>query len=396
MEKQNDKKQISEIPRYILCGLVGILIGALTTYLLLGINKPIISTKCNVDKKFEPVYEAYNTLKSGYYEDLDDSKLIDGMINGMMSATGDKHTNYFDEKAYEEFKTEMTGSYYGIGAQIYQNDDNNVTISKVFANSPAEKAGLRIGDTFISIDGDSVLGKTPSEVASILRSDKSMHATIVIKRGEEEITIEVEKSIVEIPSVDAEMLDGNIGYIGLTLFGSLTDDQFSEELSKLEAQGMKSLIIDLRGNSGGYLSTVTNIISRFVDSNTVIYQIKQKDKTQKYYSLNNSTLNYKVVVLVDENSASASEIMASALQEQYGATLVGKKTYGKGTVQEMKELSNNTMFKYTIEEWLTSKGNSINEVGVNPDIEVDLGEDFYNNPVKENDAQLQKAIELLK
>ena len=396
MEKQNNKKQISEIPRYILCGLVGILIGALATYLLLGINKPIISTKCNVDKKFEPVYEAYNTLKSGFYEDLDDSKLIDGMINGMMSATGDKHTNYFDEKAYEEFKTEMAGSYYGIGAQIYQNDDNNVTISKVFANSPAEKAGLRIGDTFISIDGDSVLGKTPSEVSSILRSDKSVHATIVIKRGEEEITIEVEKSVVEIPSVDAEMLDGNIGYIGLTLFGSLTDDQFSEELSKLEAQGMKSLIIDLRGNSGGYLSTVTNIISRFVDSNTVIYQIKQKDKTQKYYSLNNNTLNYKVVVLVDENSASASEIMASALQEQYGATLVGKKTYGKGTVQEMKELSNNTMFKYTIEEWLTSKGNSINEVGVTPDIEVDLGEDFYNDPVKENDAQLQKAIELLK
>ena len=394
MKKQNNI--VKEIPKYVLFTLVGALIGSLFTYLLLGSNKTIINNKCNVDKKFEPVYEAYKTLKSGYYQDLDDSKLIDGMINGMMTATGDKHTNYFDEKAYNDFKTEMAGSYYGIGAQIYQNDDNNVTISKVFANSPAEKAGLKIGDTFISIDGDSMLGKTPSDVSSILRSDKSMKATIVVERGGEELTIEVQKSVVEIPSVDAEMLDGNIGYIGLTLFGSLTDDQFSEELGKLEEQGMKSLIIDLRGNSGGYLSTVTNIISRFVDSKTVIYQIKQKDKTQKYYSLNNNTLNYKVVVLIDENSASASEIMASALQEQYGATLVGKKTYGKGTVQEMKELSNNTMFKYTIEEWLTSKGNSINEVGVSPDIEVDLGEDFYNDPVKETDAQLQKATELLK
>ena len=395
MEKQNKKKQINEIPRYILCVLIGALVGALITYLLLGTNKTVINT-CKIDKKFEPVYEAYNTLKSGFYKDLDDSKLIDGMINGMMDATEDKHTNFFDEKAYEDFKTEMAGSYYGIGAQIYQNDDNNVTINRVFPNSPAEKAGLKIGDTFVSVDGESVLGKTPSEVSSILRSDKSVRATLVVKRGEEEITIEVEKSVVEIPSVDAEMLDDNIGYIEIALFGSLTDDQFSEELNKLEEQGMKSLIIDLRGNSGGYLSTVTNIISRFVDSKTVIYQIKQKNNTQKYYSLNNRTLNYKVVVLVDEGSASASEIMASALQEQYGATLVGKKTYGKGTVQEMKELSNNTMFKYTIEEWLTSKGNSINEVGVNPDIEVDLGEDFYNDPVKENDAQLQKAIELLK
>ena len=393
MKKHN---QAIEISKYVLFTLVGALIGSLFTYLLLGVNKPIIN-KCNVsNKKFEPVYEAYDTLKSGFYKDLDDSKLIDGMINGMMLATGDKHTNFFDEKAYNDFKTEINGSYYGIGAQIFQNDDNNVSISKIFANSPAEKAGLRIGDTFISIDGESMLGKTPSEVSNVLRSDESLKATIVVKRGEEELTIEIQKEIVEIPTVTSEVLEGDIGYIELSLFSSLTDDQFSDELNKLESKGIKSLIIDLRGNSGGYLSTVTNIISRFVDRDTVIYQIRQKDNTKKYYSLNNSTLNYKVVVLVDENSASASEIMASALQEQYGATLVGKKTYGKGTVQEMKELPNNTMFKYTIEEWLTSNGNSINEVGVNPDIEIDLGEEYYSNPVRENDAQLQKAIELLK
>ena len=169
-----------------------------------------------------------------------------------------------------------------------------------------------------------------------------------------------------------------------------------EAIDKLESNDMKSLIIDLRGNSGGYLTTVTHIISEFVDTNTVIYQMKTRDKVEEFHSVNDRKKDYKVVILVDEESASASEIMASALQEQYGAKLVGKKTYGKGTVQEMKELSNKTLIKYTIQEWLTSKGNSINETGIEPDYDVELGEEYKNNPSIETDSQLQKAIELLK
>ena len=385
---------MKNIPRYILFTLIGALLGATTVYLLLGSNKPIIKT--SYDKKFEPVFEAYNTIKNDYYKDIDDSKLIDGMINGIMLATEDKHTSFFNEKEYEDFKTELGGTYYGIGAQIYQTEDNNVAISRVFENSPASKSGLQIGDMFVSIDGESMLGKTPTEVSTILRSSESKKATIVVKRNGEEKTFDIEKSMVEIDSVSSEVLDNRIGYIYIGMFSSLTDDQFSNALNKLENEGINSLIIDLRGNGGGYLSTVTNIISRFVDSKTPIYQIKTRNNTEAYYSLNDSVLNYKVVILVDENSASASEIMCSALQEQYGAILVGKTTYGKGTVQEMRELPNNTMFKYTTEEWLTSKGNSINDVGVKPDYEVELGDNYFSNPIKENDAQLQKAIELLR
>lgn len=386
---------MKNIPKYILFTLIGALIGIGITYLLLG-NGNII-TKCNVsDSKFTPVYEAYNTIKNEYYKDIDDEVLINGMIDGLMQATGDPHTSFFDEQETRDFETEINGSYYGIGAQIYQTDDNYVTISRVFKDSPAEKAGLQIGDKFVSINGEEMLGKTPSEVATILRSSDSKKATLVIKRGEQELTVEIEKAVVEINSVSSEVLEGNIGYISISTFSSLTDDQFSDELYKLQQKGINSLIIDLRGNSGGYLSTVTNIISRFVDKKTVIYQIKGKKKTTKYYSLNNNTLDYKVVVLVDENSASASEIMASALQEQYGAILVGKTTYGKGTVQELKNLTDKTLMKYTIEEWLTSEGKSINEVGVTPDYDIDLTEEYYSNPVNENDAQLQKAIELLK
>ncbi len=385
---------MKNIARYILFSLLGVLIGASTVYLLLGNNKTIIKT--GYDSKFEPVFEAYETIKNEYYKDIDDSKLIDGMINGIMLATEDKHTMFFNKEQTNDFLTDLSGSYYGIGAQIYQTDDEYVTISRVFKKSPAEKAGLQIGDKFVSIDGESMKGKTPTEVSTILRSSESSKATIVIKRGEEEKTIEVEKSVVEIDSVYSEKLDNNIGYIEINTFSSLTDDQFTEALYGLENEGINSLIIDLRGNGGGYLSTVTNIISRFVDRKTPIYQIKNRNNIEKAYSLNDNKLNYKVVILIDENSASASEIMCSALQEQYGAILVGKTTYGKGTVQEMRPLSNKTMFKFTTEEWLTSKGNSINDVGVKPDYEVDLGEEYFNNPIDENDAQLQKAIELLK
>ncbi len=376
---------------------MGALIGSVVTFLLM--DNLGTQNKCRVtikNNQFEPVIEAYETLKNDYYREIDDDILIDGMIDGLMRATGDKHTTFFNEKETKDFLTEISGSYYGIGAQIYQTDDEYVTISKVFKNAPAQKSGLQIGDKFVSIDGESMKGKTPDEVSSILRSSETKRATLVIKRGDEEITIEVEKEIVEIDSVSYEKLDKNIGYIEINSFSSITDNQFSEALNSLEREGIKSLIIDLRGNGGGYLSTVTNIISRFVDSNTTIYQIKSRNDIKSYKALNNSTLDYKVVILVDESSASASEIMCSALQEQYGAILVGKTTYGKGTVQEMHNLSNNTMFKYTIEEWLTSKGNSINDVGVKPDYEVDLSEEFYSNPVRENDNQLQKAIELLK
>lgn len=387
---------VKQVSKNILFLLLGILIGTIVTFLInpSKITKKTIITGKN--SKFSSVYETYNAIKNEYYKDIDDETLINGAINGMMESLEDEHSIFFDKESKKSFEDELSGTYYGIGAEIRQVNEDEVMINKVFDDSPAEKAGLKSGDIFVSIDGKNTKGMTVSEVASTLKSETKSEAIIIIKRNDEEKTIKVKKDNVNLLSVSSEMLDNNIGYVAVSIFGEKTAEQFSSALESLEKDNMKSLIIDLRGNSGGYLSTVTSMLSEFVDSNTVIYQMKTRKGITKYTSNNDNTKKYKVIVLVDQDSASASEIMASCMQEQYKATLVGTTTYGKGTVQSTLDLSNDTLIKYTIEEWLTSNGKSINKVGVKPDVEVSLSEEYKNNPSRENDNQLQKAIELLK
>lgn len=388
------KSNVKRIVLYVLFLLIGLLIGSFGTYFLNSFYVKNV-VKDNTDKTmYEPIYEAYGIIKENYYKDIDDETLINGAINGMLESLNDKHSVFFDENAKNEFETELSGQYYGIGAQITQISEDEVMISKVFDDSPAKKYGLKEGDIFVSIDGKSTKGLTVTEIATNLKSKKKEKATIVVRRDGKEVEIKLQKDNVNLLSVSSEMLDDNIGYISVSIFGEKTAEQFKNALEGLESKGMKSLIIDLRGNSGGYLSTVTYMLNDFLDNSKVIYQMKTRKGTKKYYALDNTKRDYKVIILVDENSASASEIMCSAMKEQYGATLVGIKTYGKGTVQETSDLSNNTLIKYTVQEWLTSKGNSINDVGVTPDYEVTLSDEYNNNPIRENDNQLKQAIEL--
>lgn len=397
----NAKKYI----KLAILAVVSMIIGSIITIAIKDFDVAKVNTNktevsySKTKKGFDSLYETYDTIMSEYYKDVDSDKLIEGAINGMLESLDDEHTMYFDKKSKEEFDSELSGNYYGIGAQIQLTSDETIKITKVFDNSPAKKAGLKEEDVFVSVDGTSVKGKSATEVANMLKSDSVKTSTIVVKRNDKELTFKVTKENITLFSVSSEMLDNNgknVGYLSVSIFGQKTYSQFKDALTKLEKQDMDSLIIDLRGNTGGYLSTVTNMLEEFIDKGNVIYQIQSSSGVKQYKTVKASDKKYKIVVLIDGGSASASEIMSAAMKEVYGATLVGQTTYGKGTVQTTKDLSNGSMIKYTIEKWLTPSGKNIDKEGIKPDYEVELGDSYKNNPTKENDAQLQKALDLLK
>lgn len=397
----NAKKYI----KLAILAVVSMIIGSIITIAIKDFDVAKVNTNktevsySKTKKGFDSLYETYDTIMSEYYKDVDSDKLIEGAINGMLESLDDEHTMYFDKKSKEEFDSELSGNYYGIGAQIQLTSDETIKITKVFDDSPAKKAGLKEEDVFVSVDGTSVKGKSATEVANMLKSDSIKTSTIVVKRNDKELTFKVTKENITLFSVSSEMLDNNgknVGYLSVSIFGQKTYSQFKDALTKLEKQDMDSLIIDLRGNTGGYLSTVTNMLEEFIDKGNVIYQIQSSSGVKQYKTVKASDKKYKIVVLIDGGSASASEIMSAAMKEVYGATLVGQTTYGKGTVQTTKDLSNGSMIKYTIEKWLTPSGKNIDKEGIKPDYEVELGDSYKNNPTKENDAQLQKALDLLK
>lgn len=397
----NAKKYI----KLAILAVVSMIIGSVITIAIKDFDVAKVNTNkievsySKTKKGFDSLYETYDTIMSEYYKDVDSDKLIEGAINGMLESLDDEHTMYFDKKSKEEFDSELSGNYYGIGAQIQLTSDETIKITKVFDDSPAKKAGLKEEDVFVSVDGTSVKGKSATEVANMLKSDSVKTSTIVVKRNDKELTFKVTKENITLFSVSSEMLDNNgknVGYLSVSIFGQKTYSQFKDALTKLEKQDMDSLIIDLRGNTGGYLSTVTNMLEEFIDKGNVIYQIQSSSGVKQYKTVKASDKKYKIVVLIDGGSASASEIMSAAMKEVYGATLVGQTTYGKGTVQTTKDLSNGSMIKYTIEKWLTPSGKNIDKEGIKPDYEVELGDSYKNNPTKENDAQLQKALDLLK
>ena len=393
-------KNIKENIRLAIIIVISMIIGSVFTMFIKGNNNSVNYSYSSKDRKeFNSLYETYDTIMKDYYKSVDSNTLIEGAINGMLGSLDDEHTMYFDKKSKEAFDAELSGNYYGIGAQIQLTGEGTIRITKVFNDSPAEKAGLKAEDVFVSVDGVSVEGKSATEVANMLKSSTVKTSKIVIKRDGNEISFDVTKENITLFSVSSEMLKNNnknIGYLSVSIFGQKTYSQFKDALLKLESQDMDSLIIDLRGNTGGYLYTVTNMLEEFVGKDNIMYQIQSSSGVKKYKSSKETSRKYKIVILVDENSASASEIMAASMKENYGAVLVGKTTYGKGTVQTTKDLSNGSMIKYTIEKWLTPNGKNIDKEGITPDYDVNIGDSYSNSPTKENDMQLKKALDLLK
>lgn len=335
----------------------------------------------------------YNDIVNNYYKDVDASELLEAGLEGMIKYLGDPYASYMDKEESESFTETIEGEYCGIGAEIVYTPLDKITkIGNIFENSPASKTGLKEGDILKEVDGESVEGKTNSEIAELVKGEKGTKVVIKVLREEKEINFTLKRDKVDIPSVVSEIYEENdkkIGCLLLSIFANNTDEQFEKELKNLEEKGIDSLIIDVRSNTGGYLTAVTNIISLFTEKGTNIYQLKTKEEIEIVKDKTKEHREYPVTVLTNGGSASASEVLAAALKENYGATIMGTKTYGKGKVQKSYNLSNGSMIKYTYQEWLTPNGNSIDGTGVEPSIEIEYK---YEENV-EIDNQLKEAIE---
>ena len=350
-----------------------------------------------LSKELAKFVDAYDAIVNNYYKEVDKDKLVESAINGMVSSVGDEYTSYSDKDVTDNFNETVNGKYMGIGALIMKSE-NDLVIYKVFEDSPSYRAGLKDGDIILKLDDKDTKDMSVNDIASIVKNDGNKEVKLLVKRGEENLDITIVKDMVELPVVSGKVINHNdkkIGYISLSIFSSVASEQFNKELVKLEKEGISGLVIDVRGNSGGYLTTVTDIASYFLKKGDIIYKLEVNDKVTVRKDKTKESRDYPVAVLIDKNSASASEILASSIKESYNGYVVGTNSYGKGTVQQTLVLSDGSMIKYTIEKWLTPLGNWINEEGVIPTNYVELSSEYLNNPVFENDNQLNKALELV-
>ncbi len=350
-----------------------------------------------LSKELAKFVDAYDAIVNNYYKEVDKDKLVESAINGMVSSVGDEYTSYSDKDVTDNFNEAVNGKYMGIGALIMKSE-NDLVIYKVFEDSPSYKAGLKDGDIILKLDDKDTKDMSVNDIASIVKNDDNKEVKLLVKRGEENLDITIVKDMVELPVVSGKVINHNdkkIGYISLSIFSSVASEQFNKELVKLEKEGISGLVIDVRGNSGGYLTTVTDIASYFLKKGDIIYKLEVNDKVTVRKDKTKESRDYPVAVLIDKNSASASEILASSIKESYNGYVVGTNSYGKGTVQQTLVLSDGSMIKYTIEKWLTPLGNWINDEGVIPTNYVELSSEYLNNPVFENDNQLNKALELV-
>lgn len=346
----------------------------------------------------EQKIEEINTLVDEYYlyeDKIDKGDLRNGIYEGIVNALVDPYSTYYDESQTEEFEAITTGEYSGIGALLMQyRNTNEVEILKVYEETPAQEAGLQKNDILYKIDGETLDGDLQSIVAKI-KGEEGSTVSLTVLRGEdrEEVELQVVRRMVQVHTIEHEMLEDQVGYIQISEFSTITYAQFEAALNDLQTKGMQRMIVDLRGNLGGNLITTCEILDLLLPKGLIVYTEDKKGNREEYQSDDEHQISLPFVVLVDGNSASASEIFAGAVQDHEAGIIVGTTTYGKGVVQKVYQLSDGTRLKLTVSEYFTPNGRSIDGKGITPDVEVQYGENETEQSV---DGQLEKAVEVVK
>ena len=339
-------------------------------------------------------------INTYYYKDVDDDKLAEGVIKGMVEGLDDPYSAYYNKSEYEKSKINTTGNYSGIGAVLSKNKDNGlIAISRIYEGSPAEKSGLMVGDEIVSADGYLASGMDLSDFVEHVRGEKGTKVLLVLNRNGERITVEVERDDVNIPSVAHRMLDDEIGYIIIGDFAGNTSNEFTEAIDDLQSKGAKAIVYDIRSNPGGLVKSATDMLDVLLPEGVVVYLMDKNGKKTEYTSAEESKVDLPAAVLIDGNSASAAEIFAGALRDFEYATLIGTKTYGKGVVQNTIPLIDGSALKLTTATYYTPKGECIHEKGIEPDIELEYeytGEGIGDDYEYDKDKQVAKAMEVLK
>lgn len=362
---------------YLISIIVALIVGVGGTWLFIGrsVNQQLASMQ-QTNQAMKKIQAVYETISDNYYQPVNQNKLANGAINGMVNSLGDKFSEYMDKSETESLNDTIDSSFSGIGAQV-QKSGHYVQIISPIAGTPAKKAGLKPKDVIQAVDGKSVAGKTLTEAVNLMRGKIGTTVKLKIQRGSSTFTVKLKRAKIPVTTVDYKLVGGDkkIGYVTVSTFSTNTAKEFKTALKALDKKGAKKLVIDMRGNPGGLMTAALKMSSMFVKNGKTIMQVQSRDgSSEKYVAGKKYDGGYKVtkptVVMIDGGSASAAEIFSAALHQAAGVKLVGAQSYGKGTVQTVTSFNDKTEMKITVAKWLTPNGNWINKKGLTPDVKA--------------------------
>lgn len=400
MEKEKKYKIYKIIMMLVLAVFITFMITSISLYTYFT-NNPITTSSSNTKTEISSKLQKYREIIDKYYlGEIDDTKLEEGAIKGYIEGLGDPYTEYISKEEMDTYLDDTMGNFVGIGIYMVKNTEyDRIQVLSTIKDSPAEKAGIQAGDLIITVDGIEYKADDMTTASNNIKGEEGTKVTVEILRGTETIKYEITREKVKVNPVEGKVINNNIGYIKFTSFDETTAEDFKAKFEEINKKGIQSLIIDLRNNGGGIVDQALEIADYITDKDSVLlYEVDKNNKETVKKSKTDPIINMPIVILTNENTASASEILAGALKDLGKAKIVGTKTYGKGVIQQILSLSDGSGLKITIEEYQTPNRNKINKVGIEPDETVELPDTVKSvlNVEEKEDTQLQRAIQILK